>query len=136
MFAYLKILVLNGVVLVALNLLTVELLVPFLDRQIGNLSVSRIIATVVSLIAAAPFLWAIIGKRPEKVVYKEWWLEEKYGMTPMLVLKIIRLAIGILITGLWIDTIYTGIGMIIALPVSIILLAVFYKKNSKVLLQD
>lgn len=131
LIAYLKILVINGVVLIALNLMTVELLVPFLDQQIGNLSVSRIIATVVSLIAAAPFLWAIIGKRPGKVIYREWWLKEKYGVTPMLVIKIIRLTLGILITGFWIDTIYTGSGMIIALPVSIILLAIFSKRIQK-----
>lgn len=131
LIAYLKILVINGVVLIALNLMTVELLVPFLDRQISNLSISRIIATVVSLIAAAPFLWAIIGKRPGKVIYKEWWLKEKYGMTPMMVIKIIRLTLGILITGFWIDTIFTGGGIIIALPVSIILLAIFSKRIQK-----
>ncbi|KXK38167.1 MAG: transporter, CPA2 family [Bacteroidetes bacterium OLB9] len=66
LFDYLKILLINGIVLIALNLLTVQVLAPFLDKQFSNHSLSRIITTIISLMAAAPFIWAIIGKKARK----------------------------------------------------------------------
>ncbi|MCZ2100618.1 MAG: cation:proton antiporter [Chitinophagales bacterium] len=128
LFAYIKILSINGIVLIALNLLTVEILAPFLDKQISNHTISRIITTIISLIAAAPFIWAFIGKRPSKVVYKELWLYEKYGMAPLMIIRLIRLILGIIIIGFWIDTIFTGEGIFIALPVFVLLLVFFPKK--------
>lgn len=128
LFAYIKILSINGIVLIALNLLTVEILAPFLDKQISNHTISRIITTIISLIAAAPFIWAFIGKRPSKVVYKELWLHEKYGMAPLMIIRLIRLILGIIIIGFWIDTIFTGEGIIIALPIFVLLLVFFSKK--------
>ncbi len=128
LFDYLKILLINGIVLIALNLLTVQVLAPFLDKQFSNHSLSRIITTIISLMAAAPFIWAIIGKRPGKVAYKELWLHKKYGIMPIVVIRLIRLILGIIIIGFWIDTIFTSDRIFLALPFLVLIFLFSSKK--------
>lgn len=126
--AYLKILLTNGIVLVALNLLTVEVVAPFMDAKIKNFAVSRGVSLFVSLVMATPFLWAFIVKRPEKIASKELWLNEKYGVWPLLGIRTIRMALGILLVGFWIDSLFVTRGVLVVLPF-IIVPVIFFSKR-------
>jgi CPA2 family monovalent cation:H+ antiporter-2 len=69
MMSYSKIIVTNGIILLALMLITVKFLIPFLDENIDNDLLRSVIALVVTLGAAAPFLWALMAKKPDKTAY-------------------------------------------------------------------
>ncbi len=126
--AYLKILLTNGIVLLALNQLTVEVLAPFLDNEIKNFAVSRGLCLFISLVIATPFLWAFIVKRPEKIAPTELWLNKKYGLWPLLGIRTIRMALGILLVGFWIHSLFVTRGILVVLPF-IIVPVIFFSKR-------
>ena len=124
--SYANIGVTNGIVLLALMLLSIKFLKPFLDEQIADPTTSGIICLVVSLATAAPFVWAIMAKRPNNMAYKEMWLDKKYNHGPLLVLEISRNIVGILIIGIWVDRLFsTTVALLIAVPFIVVVLILF-----------
>src|SRR5690606_6442024 len=76
--SYLNIVAPNGIVLVGLLYLSLNVLKPEISKEFEHTLVGDIIGLVVSLAAAAPFLWAVMAKRPNSLAYKELWLETRY----------------------------------------------------------
>jgi len=129
MKSYANIALTNGIVLLALMLLSVNFLMPFLHETIENSIVRSIITLVVSLGVAAPFLWALMAKKPDNMAYKELWLDKKYSHGPLLVLEVMRNIVGILLIGFWIDRLFsTKIAILVALPVIVVVLVLFSKR--------
>jgi CPA2 family monovalent cation:H+ antiporter-2 len=130
--AYLNIALTNGIVLLALILLSLKFLLPFLDDNIENDTTRSIIALVISFGVSAPFLLALMTKRPNNMGYKELWLDKKYSRGPLLVLEIIRNVIGLLIIGFWIDRLFsTTIAILMAVPATLFVLFMFSKRIQK-----
>jgi CPA2 family monovalent cation:H+ antiporter-2 len=124
--SYLNIAVTNGIILLALMLLSINVILPLLNKHISNPIISGAIVLFVSLALATPFLWALMAKRPGKMDYKELWLDRNYNKGPLLVLEISRVLIGLLLIGFWISRLFpTTIAILIALPIIIIALRVF-----------
>ncbi len=94
MKSYINIGITNGIVIMALILLSLNFLLPFLNETIENSTTRSIIALVVSLGAAAPFLWALMAKRPNNLAYKELWLDKIYSRGPLLVVEVFRIVVG------------------------------------------
>ncbi len=127
--SYVKILIVNGIILLALVLLSVRVLVPFLEKNIENEFVASSIAVVVSLGVAAPFLWAFVARKPERLAYKELWLNERYSRGPLFMLEFTRLLLAILLISFWVDRIFSAtVAILIAVPLIIILLVYFSKR--------
>ncbi|MEO9004071.1 MAG: cation:proton antiporter, partial [Ginsengibacter sp.] len=127
--SYLKIIVTNGIVIMALMLITIKFLVPFLNRNIDNTILRSLIALVVTLGVAAPFLWALMAKKPDKIAYKELWIQKKYSRGPLLMLEISRVIAGILLIGFWVDRLFTTtVAILVAVPVIIVALILFSNK--------
>src|SRR5690606_30131562 len=61
--AYYRILLINGIILIAIVLLYKYLLIPFIEAQISSPLWQNIIIIVSATILAAPFLWAILIKK-------------------------------------------------------------------------
>lgn len=132
MKSYVNIAVTNGIVLLALILLSINFLLPFLEENIINDIVKGIIALVVSFGFAAPFLWALMAKRPNNLKYKELWLDKKYSRGPLLVLEISRVIIGLLIIGFWVYRLFSAIvAILVAVPIIIIVLVLFSQRIQK-----
>ncbi|REA60651.1 sodium:proton antiporter [Dyadobacter luteus] len=130
--AYVNIAVTNGIVLLAFILLSLKFLLPFLDETIENDITRSIIALVISFGVSAPFLLALMTKRPNNMGYKELWLDKKYSRGPLLVLEIIRNIIGLLIIGFWIDRLFsTTIAILMAVPATLFVLFMFSKRIQK-----
>jgi CPA2 family monovalent cation:H+ antiporter-2 len=130
--AYLNIAITNGIVLLAFILLSLKFLLPFLDENIENDTTRSIIALVISFGVSAPFLLALMTKRPNNMGYKELWLDKKYSRGPLLVLEIIRNIIGLLIIGFWIDRLFsTTIAILMAVPATLFVLFMFSKRIQK-----
>ncbi|HYK75860.1 MAG TPA: cation:proton antiporter [Daejeonella sp.] len=129
MKSYINIALTNGIVLIALILISLKFLMPFLDEHIANETTRSIIGLVVSLGVGAPFLWALMAKRPENLAYKELWLDKKYNHGPLLVLEISRIILGILLIGLWVDRLFsTQIAILVAVPIVFVVLYLFSKR--------
>lgn len=132
MMAYVRIMVTNGIILLGLMLLSIRVLVPFLQANIENSLLRGIISLVVSLGVASPFIWALIARKPDVIAYKELWLQKKYSRGPLLMVEILRLVLTIVFVGFWVDRLFTTkIAIIIAIPVIIIFLFYFSKRIQK-----
>ncbi len=81
---------------------------------------------MISLGAAAPFLWALMAKKPDSAAYKELWLDRKYNHGPLLVLEIARNIFGVLLIGFWVDKLFSAkAAILIALPIIITVMIIF-----------
>jgi len=130
--AYVNIALTNGIVLLALILLSLNFLLPFLDETIENDTTRSIIALIISFGLSAPFLLALMTKRPNNMGYKELWLDKQYSRGPLLVLEIFRNILGLLIIGFWIDRLFsTTIAILMAVPATILVLFTFSKRIQK-----
>lgn len=129
MKAYLNIIVTNGIVLLALMLLTAKFLIPFLNTNIENPITRSIVGLVISLAVTAPFLWALMAQKPKNAAYKEFWLDRKYSHGPLLVIEITRSMIGILLIGMWVDRLFSGkAAILVAVPIIIVVMILFSKR--------
>ncbi|MGN6800410.1 MAG: cation:proton antiporter domain-containing protein [Ginsengibacter sp.] len=129
MMSYINIIVSNAIVILALMLITIKFFIPFLNSNIENNFWRSIIVLVVTLGVAAPFLWALMAKKPDNTGYKELWLQKKYSRGPLLILEISRLVAGVLLIGFWVDRLFsTTIAILIAVPLIIIVLVLFSTK--------
>ncbi|HUZ57673.1 MAG TPA: cation:proton antiporter [Hanamia sp.] len=129
MMSYLNIIVSNGIILLALMLVTIKFFIPFLKNNIDNNLLRSLIALIVTLGVASPFLWAFMAKKPENTAYKELWLQKKYSRGPLLIFEISRVVAGVLLIGFWVDRLFTtSIAILVAVPLIIIILILFSNK--------
>ena len=129
MMSYMKIIVSNGVVLLALILITTKFFIPFLNQNIDNTIFRSLITLIVSLGVAAPFIWAFMAKKPDNSAYKELWLQKKYSRGPLLMLEISRVVAGVLLIGFWVDRLFsTSIAILVAVPLIVVILILFSNK--------
>ncbi|MCF8453188.1 MAG: cation:proton antiporter [Pedobacter sp.] len=130
--SYMNIVVTNGIVLMALMLISINFLHPLVSETITNPVISGIIVLAISIGLSSPFLWALMAKRPDNIVYKELWLHIQYSKGPLLVLEISRVTIGILLIGFWVSRIFsTGVAILIAILLIIIALRLFSRRIQK-----
>jgi len=130
--SYLNIALTNGIILLALVLLSINFLIPFLNKNVENDSLRTIIVLVISLGAAAPFLWAFMAKRPNNQTYKELWLEKKYNRGPLLIIEIVRNLLGILFMAFWVDRLVsTQIAILVTVFITILVLFLFSRRIQK-----
>lgn len=119
----------NGIILLAIALLTTNFLVPFSVENISNETVRIIVVLVVSLGCAAPFLWAFMARQPDNMAYKELWIDKKYNHGPLLVIEITRVVIGIIFIAIWVVRLAsTQVAILVAVPITIFVLWIFSKR--------
>jgi monovalent cation:H+ antiporter-2, CPA2 family len=129
MKSYATIVITNGIVLLAIFLLSVKFLMPFLNENISTISVKSIAGLVITLGVSTPFLWALMAKKPAISAYKELWLVNKYNRGPLLVMEILRNILGILLVGFWVNSFFsTKVALLIAVPLIIIVMLLFSKR--------
>ena len=127
--AYLSIVITNGIILLALMLLSSKFLQHFLHGYIIGEATLNIVTLVTSLVIATPFLWALMAKRPNNMSYKELWLDRQYSHGPLLILEISRNIIGVLIIAFWVNQLFSStVAILIAVPVTIVVLVLFSKR--------
>lgn len=126
MKTYATIIISNGIVLLALVLLSLQFLIPFLNTHIENNVLKSVLGLAISLGVAAPFLWALMAKKPDANAYKELWLDKKYSRGPLLVLEIFRIIVGVVLIGFWVDRLFSAkVSILVAVPLVIIVLILF-----------
>ncbi len=122
----------NGIVLVALFLISVKFLMPFLRFNMSDYMWANITGIGVSLLIAFPFLWALMAKRPNNMAYKELWLDKSYNHGPLVVLETVRVIAGILIISFWVDQYFTkSASVALIVCISVVILFLFNKGIQK-----
>jgi len=133
MKSYLNIILTNGIILLALMLLTTNFFIPFLNKNIENPIARSIVGLVVSFAIAAPFLWALMTQKPQNIAYKRLWLDKKYSRGPLLVIELFRSGIGIVLIVFMVDRLFSGkVAILVAAPIMVVVLILFSKKIQKV----
>lgn len=127
--AYGLIMISNGIMILALFFLSINVLFPFVSGQIENGTVAALVTLAVSLTVAAPFLMAFMLRRPKSMSYRELWLDKKYNRGPLLMVEILRIFLGIVIIGAWVNRLLsTTAAMLVALPTIIIVYWFFSRR--------
>ena len=127
--SYTTILVTNGIVIIAILLLSINLLEPFLIGKLKSMTYVGIVGVFITLLLGAPFFWGLMIKRPAGLAYKELWLNSIYNRGPLLVIEIIRNLIGATLIGLLLDRYFSGkVALLILLPVILLFFYVLSKK--------
>lgn len=123
---YGKLVLINSIVLIAILLLAINFVSPFIHEKIENGITANIILLLVTLGASVPFFWAIMAKKPSGSAYRELWMNKQYNHGPLLAIEIGRVLIGGLLVGFFIDSLVsTKAALLITIPVMIAVLFVF-----------
>jgi CPA2 family monovalent cation:H+ antiporter-2 len=101
--SYARICTVNGIIILAIMLISLRFLYPFLEMTIENTALTNIVTIVLSLGVASPFLWAFMTRKPDNMAYRELWLDDKYNHGPLVALEISRILLGLFIIGFWME---------------------------------
>lgn len=130
--SYATIGVTNSIMLLALLYISLNFVFPWVNANIEDSLTASIIGLIISLGTAAPFLWALMAKRPHNIAYKELWLEKKYSRGPLLLIEIMRILVGVLLIAFWVFGFFsTEVATLIAVPIVVIVLVIFGKRIQK-----
>lgn len=130
--SYATIVFTNGVVFLAIFLLTLTYLVPFLTGKIENEILRNVLILVISLGVASPFLWALMAKRPRNMAYKELWLDKRYNRGPLVIVEVLRILLGVLLIGVLVLQLFSiQITILVVIPIVFIGSFVFSKRIQK-----
>lgn len=119
----------NAIIIIAIMLLSLTFLNPFLNERFENLAFSKLVFFIITFLAIAPFLWALMARKPHNSAYTTLWLDRKYNHGPLLVLEIVRVIVAVFLVGFLVDRIYSStIAFWVVVPVAIIVLFFFSKR--------
>jgi CPA2 family monovalent cation:H+ antiporter-2 len=117
---YVIIILTNLIILLAIFLLALNLIVPFLTEHINDSMFSSLATLIISLLLASPFLWALMVRRPNNMTYDQMWHEKKYNYLPLLALEIVRVLLGAILISIWADLLFQGLmPLLIIVPLTV-----------------
>jgi CPA2 family monovalent cation:H+ antiporter-2 len=127
--SYLNIAITNGIVLLAILLLSLNFIDPLVSENITDGTGRIIIVLLVSFGIASPFLWAFMAKRPNNMAYKELWMEKKYNHGPLLIIEIVRNTLGVLLLGFWTSRLVPTPATLIVVVLFAILVIILFSRR-------
>ena len=121
--------IIHAVIITFIIVLAFRYLEPALKKNLGSSIQVKIMATIISFIIMAPFLWALSFRRVEKQAYSHLWLNKKYTRGPLVAIESLRVLLGIgFVAFLIYKSFDTWVAAIIAIVLLIIGMVVFSKK--------
>ncbi len=121
--AYVRVIILNGVLMIAITMLCKIYLGPFLMKQFASPFWARMTTVIIGMIAMAPFIWAMVVQKIQSIAYKALWLDSKYNRGPLVVAELMRSVVAVLLVGFFINQFFpllpsllgTILGMLVVL---------------------
>lgn len=101
--SYARISLINGVIVLAIMLLSINFLHPMLEMAIENEFITNVVTIIITIAVASPFLWAFMTRKPDNMAYRELWLDDEYNHGPLVALEISRIILGMIIIGAWLQ---------------------------------
>lgn len=127
--SYLQLVLFNSVLVIAIILLSNYYLKPWFQNLFENDLLARIAAAVISLAAMAPFVWALMAKKIQRVAYKSLWLDSKYNRGPLVALEVLRNVIGLVLAGILLGRFFPlGIAIVGTVVVAAVVLFLFKQR--------
>jgi len=124
---------LYGVILVALSLLSVGVLRPFLDRLFADLEIpqiwSRIIGLVGTLVVMSPFLWAVAVKDVSRRHIREMFETYRFSLAVVIPILLLRyfvalFNVGVIVAG-YVDL---AVGFLMVIAVIVVAVVLFTRR--------
>jgi len=107
--AYLQIVIVNGVIVLAVIFLSTIYLLPFMLRQLQSEVLARIVTVVVTTAAILPFIWALAIKKPALTSrYEVIKQHTRFGWAPVVVVNAIRIVVILALFGLLLDRVFSS----------------------------
>ena len=124
---------LHGAVLVAISLLSLSILKPFLDRLFSDLGIpqiwSRVIGLVGTLIIMSPFLWAVAVKNVNRKKIKEMFETYRFSQAVVIPLLLLRYFVALFAVGSVIAAyIDIAVGYLMVLAVAVVAVVLFSRR--------
>jgi monovalent cation:H+ antiporter-2, CPA2 family len=127
--SYLTVLLVNSVIVIAVILLSAKFLLPLIEGYAGSGTIAAVITCFITLIAIAPFLWALAIRRIHSFAYANLWLDKKYNHGPLVLLEVVRNLLLIALVGLLVDRLFSAmVALLAVLPVIVVVLLVFSRR--------
>lgn len=123
---YLRILLTNTIVIIALLLLNKNFIGPFIKERIESDQLANVLTLVVALGTAAPFFWAFMAGKPKNQAYKELWVDKKYNRGPLLIVETLRMVLGILFIAVFVNLLVPArLALFVGIPITILVIILF-----------
>jgi CPA2 family monovalent cation:H+ antiporter-2 len=127
--SYLSVMIINSVIVVALILLSSNFLLPLIGGSVASPTLAAAITGIITLIAIAPFLWALAIRRLNSFAYANLWLDKKYNHGPLVMLEVVRNVLLVVLVGFLVDRLFSAmIAVLAVLPVIIVVLLIFSRR--------
>jgi CPA2 family monovalent cation:H+ antiporter-2 len=123
--AYVIVVAVNGVLVLAIGLIALNFLLPFLYQHIANPDLGKTLFLFITFLMALPFLWAMAAKQPNNWAYKELWVNKKFNRGPLIMVEIVRVSLAILLVGFLLDRTFSG-WVTFLIVIAIIAIVVFF----------
>ncbi|MBV8252699.1 MAG: cation:proton antiporter [Chitinophaga sp.] len=134
--SYVRVIILNAVLMIAITMICKIYLGPFLMKQFASPFWARMTTVIIGMMAMAPFIWAMVVQKIQSIAYKSLWLDSKYNRGPLVVAELTRSVVAVLVVGFFINQFFpllpallgTILGMLVVLVVVRSQLQKFYNR--------
>jgi len=127
--SYLSVILINSVIVIALVLLSQNFLLPVITASFESSTVAAVITCFITLVAIAPFLWALAIRRLHSFAYANLWLDKKYNHGPLVMLEVVRNVLLVVLVGFLVDRLFTAmVALLAVLPVIVVVLLIFSRR--------
>lgn len=128
--AYAKIIIVNLVILISISLVLVNFIIPYLNSYVELEIVKTLIASSLTLVISAPFIWAIMASKPNNQQYKTFWLKrEGYSKGPLMLIESFRVGLGVIMLALWALYFFKPlIALLLILPTTLVIFKIFRQR--------
>lgn len=127
---YLSNIIIYGTLTTAIIIVSKIWLYPLTEEWLTE-NVGKLLATIITLLAMSPFLWAITMRRTNSNILRSLWSDGRSNQVPIMLLIVIRYVIaGAFVIG-FLLSVYSYIGMIIGLILFLLMMKTFSKDIQK-----
>lgn len=124
-----SIIVLNSVIIIAVLIISIKFILPYIDEKIESHLGGVLITAVISLVLIAPFLWGLAGKRINYNDYGALISEGNISRGPMIAIEVFRITLAVIfVTYLFFKLFTEGTEFLIAVPVILIIAYIFSER--------
>lgn len=119
-----------GILVTAIIIVSEIWLFPFVEGWIPG-TVGKLLATIITLLAMSPFLWAITMRRTNSNILRTLWSDGRSNQVPIMLLIVFRYVVAMAFVIGFLLSVYSYVGMIIGVVIFILMMKTFSKDIQK-----
>ena len=126
---YMRLILVNGVFCLAILLLSIRYMSPWLASQVSHPILRSILGFLMTLMLMAPFIWALSLKRLDPVSFRKLWVDRSFNRGPLVLLEISRRLLGIFLIAFLLDHEFSApVAIASFMALGILLLVLFSRR--------